>query len=267
MPDRFLKEIAKLGGSTITYVTWHHYFFDGRKAAVGDFIDPEIFDTMIAETGIYQEIVAKELPNTPMAISETGLVLKGGGELSGSFVACFLWLDVLGVAAAMKQEFVCKQALMGGYNCLVNNDYEPVPLYWVSLMHKQLMGAGVLQVVGGLEMKRTARIYAHCTAQPKHRYVPMYEAGSVTLSVINLRNESITISTNLVDGQKDLYLFHSKNLTSPDFYVNDMWIPVRHVSSPPNFKPKQLGGGEPVVFPPLTCGFVVYSEAKFPLCM
>ena len=66
------------------------YFFDGRKAAVGDFIDPEIFDTMIAETGIYQEIVAKELPNTPMAISETGLVLKGGGELSGSFVACFL---------------------------------------------------------------------------------------------------------------------------------------------------------------------------------
>ena len=28
----------------------------------------------------------------------------------------------------MKQEFVCKQALMGGYNCLVNNDYEPVPV-------------------------------------------------------------------------------------------------------------------------------------------
>ena len=28
----------------------------------------------------------------------------------------------------MKQEFVCKQALMGGYNCLVNKDYEPVPV-------------------------------------------------------------------------------------------------------------------------------------------
>ena len=38
--------------------------------------------------------------------------------------------------------------------------------YWLSVLHKKLVGVNVLNVSGALDAGRHVRVYAHCARQP-----------------------------------------------------------------------------------------------------
>ena len=60
-----------------------------------------------------------------MYLGETGSAFGGGAaELSDRFVASFLWLDKLGVAASQGINVVVRQSLFGGNYGLMRADHK-----------------------------------------------------------------------------------------------------------------------------------------------
>ena len=66
------------------------------------------------------------------------------------------------------------------YSLIQYTTFFPLSDYWVSVLHKRLVGQRVLAVEGGLNLGRRTRVYAHCT-----RSTAAYPPGSVTLIVLN----------------------------------------------------------------------------------
>lgn len=67
------------------------------------------------------------------SIAETSSAYGGGAPgLSNRFVASFLWLDKLGLAAKMGMKVVVRQTLYNGYYSLIDDDLFPLP---VSFLH------------------------------------------------------------------------------------------------------------------------------------
>jgi hypothetical protein len=139
---------------------------------------------------------------------------------------------------------VIRQSLYNGHYALISKDYHPSPVqnkfhllnslcycislqdYWLSLLHKSLMGRKVLAVTGSTSR---VRMYAHCTAtmprfqishydavyeteicnnSPLRSHMTMqYQPGSVAVMVINLRNHTshLSFQSNLAQAEKHLY--------------------------------------------------------------
>lgn len=151
----------------------------------------------------------------PLIIGETGECVRGGCEgppenstyelgagggpahpfYSEGFIDGFLFLDKLGLAAALNVSAIMKEKVFGGNDGLVNPLLYPTPPYWVALAHKQLVGQRVLAIANSSALGRTLRVYAHCarswgggggSALPPVRVVPAYPRGAVVIIVVNL---------------------------------------------------------------------------------
>jgi len=156
----------------------------------------------------------------PLVIGETGECVRGGCEgppenatasaaevgagggpvrpfYSESFLDGFLFLDKLGISAALNVSVIMKEKVFGGNDGLVNPLLYPAPPYWVALAHKQLVGPRVLAVANSTAPGRTLRVYAQCARAwaggggdpappPTARVAPAYPRGAVVLIVVNL---------------------------------------------------------------------------------
>jgi hypothetical protein len=100
---------------------------------------------IIGETGECVRGGCEGPPENATASLEVG---AGGGPIhpsySEGFVDGFLYLDKLGLAAALNVSAIMKEKLFGSNDGLVNPLLYPQPPYWVSLVHKQLLGPRVL---------------------------------------------------------------------------------------------------------------------------
>lgn len=62
-------------------------------------------------------------------LGETGSASGGGApNLSDRFVASFLWLDKLGLAARMGMSVVIRHGLMNGHYALIDSELMPSPV-------------------------------------------------------------------------------------------------------------------------------------------
>ena len=75
-------------------------------------------------------------------LGETSSSYDGGVPgVSDSFVAGFMWLDKLGVAARLGHKVVIRQSFYGGaYSLIHEKSFDPFPDYWSSLLYKMLVG-------------------------------------------------------------------------------------------------------------------------------
>ncbi|XP_033731055.1 heparanase-like isoform X1 [Pecten maximus] len=247
-------------GKIVTAPTFHHYYVDGRIAAIGDFLSPHVLDGLAPEIITGNKIAAQYAPGKRVWIGETSSAWGGGASgLSDRYVAGFMWLDKLGVAASQGIEVVIRQAFYGANYGLIDwQTLEPNPDYWLSVLYKKLVGSKVLQTESS-DKTRHLRAYAHCSTDK-------FPAGSVTVYILNLWSTAVNVTSSLFGNQEiQKFLLHSNgDLRSQDVYLNGKLLHMEG-DSLPDFIPTSVRA--PVSWPAQTFGFLVLPNAKAKACM
>uniref|UniRef100_A0A8C8R4T4 Heparanase 2 (inactive) n=1 Tax=Pelusios castaneus TaxID=367368 RepID=A0A8C8R4T4_9SAUR len=223
-------------------------------------------------------VVNTYTPGKRIWLEGIGATSAGGmNNLSDSYAAGFLWLNTLGMLANQGIDVVIRHSFFDhGHNHLVDQNFNPLPDYWLSLLYKRLVGPKVLAVhVAGLQRKPRPgrvirdklRIYAHCTSYHNHNYV----RGSITLYIINLHRsrKKIKLVGTLRDKIVHQYLlqpYGKDGLHSRSVQLNGELLAVTDDGALPELKLRPLRAGRTLVIPPLTMSFYVVKNVNALAC-
>uniref|UniRef100_A0A8D0E8B3 Heparanase 2 (inactive) n=1 Tax=Salvator merianae TaxID=96440 RepID=A0A8D0E8B3_SALMN len=273
-----LDGFMKMAGNTVDAVTWQHYYLDGRVAKVTDFLKTRLLDTLSDQIRKIQKVVNAHVPGKRIWLEGIGATSEGGiTNLSDSYAASFLWLNSLGMLSSQGIDVVMRHSFFDhGHNHLVDQNFNPLPDYWLSLLYKRLVGHKVLAVhVAGLQRKPRPgrvlrdklRIYAHCTSYQNHNYV----RGSITLYIINLHRsrKKIKLVGTLRDKLVHQYVlqpYGQEGLHSRSVQLNGQLLTMVDDGTLPNLKPRPLRPGRTLVIPPLTMSFYVVKNVNALAC-
>ncbi|XP_010587376.2 inactive heparanase-2 isoform X1 [Loxodonta africana] len=273
-----LDGFMKVAGSTVDAVTWQHCYIDGRVVKVMDFLKTRLLDTLSDQIRKIQKVVNAYTPGKKIWLEGVVTTSAGGtNNLSDSYAAGFLWLNTLGMLANQGIDVVIRHSFFDyGYNHLVDQNFNPLPDYWLSLLYKRLIGPKVLAVhVAGLQRKPRPgrvirdklRIYAHCTNHHNHNYV----RGSITLFIINLHRsrKKIKLAGTLRDKLVHQYLlqpYGQEGLKSKSVQLNGQPLVMVDDGTLPELKPRPLRAGRTLVIPPVTMGFYVVKNVNALAC-
>lgn len=273
-----LDGFMKVAGSTVDAVTWQHCYIDGRVVKVMDFLKTRLLDTLSDQIRKIQKVVNTYTPGKKIWLEGVVTTSAGGtNNLSDSYAAGFLWLNTLGMLASRGIDVVIRHSFFDhGYNHLVDQNFNPLPDYWLSLLYKRLIGPKVLAVhVAGLQRKPRPgrvirdklRIYAHCTNHHNHNYV----RGSITLFIINLHRsrKKIKLAGTLRDKLVHQYLlqpYGQEGLKSKSVQLNGQPLVMVDDGTLPELKPRPLRAGRTLVIPPVSMGFYVVKNVNALAC-
>uniref|UniRef100_A0A669Q0Z9 Heparanase 2 (inactive) n=1 Tax=Phasianus colchicus TaxID=9054 RepID=A0A669Q0Z9_PHACC len=254
------------------------YYIDGRVAKVTDFLKTRLLDTLSDQIRKIQKVVNTYTPGKKIWLEGVGATSAGGmNNLSDSYAAGFLWLNTLGLLASQGIDVVVRHSFLDhGHNHLVDQNFNPLPDYWLSLLYKRLIGPKVLAIhVAGLQRKPRPgrvirdklRIYAHCTSSHNHNYV----RGSITLYIINLHRsrKKIKLAGTLRDKMVHQYLlqpYGKDGLHSKSVQLNGQPLAMVDDGTLPELKPRPLRAGRTLVIPPLTMSFYVVKNVNALAC-
>nr|XP_053650140.1 heparanase-like isoform X1 [Cherax quadricarinatus] len=254
----------------LTAVTWHQYYMDGRTAQVEDFLSPSLMDQFKWQITQVVSVRDQFSPGTPIWLTETSSAYGGGARgLSDAFVAGFLWLDKLGLAAALHGsggvELVARETLYESCYALIATDLVPNPDYWLSVLYKRLVGGRVLSLrLRGTQP--TTRLYAHCLRNLTGDYTP----GSVVVFGMNLSKEpaQVTLSGHLATSPLLQYLLQPPdgNLQSRQVMLNGRVLDVTSDGQLPDLMPSSQPPGT-LQIPATSLGFWVLPHAQAPACV
>ncbi|XP_064386815.1 heparanase-like [Halichondria panicea] len=264
----FTSFLSHVDPSAIQAVTWHHYYLNGAKAVLPDMFNVAVLDSFINEAKEAKSYAFKYLPKAELWLGETSSCYGGGTPvLSSSFVSGFMWLDKLGVAALTNTSRVFRQDYIGGSYSLLDSSFNPLPDYWLSVLHKRLVGVNVLNVSGALDHGRHVRVYAHCARQPA------YPSGDVVLLVLNLHTYDTTatlMSPSLAAAPRDVYWLsppgNTTNVLSKEVALNGVVLSLNN-DSLPDLPPLQQSATPTLHLPALSFGFYVFKDTKAKACM
>uniref|UniRef100_A0A2K6MGM1 Heparanase n=1 Tax=Rhinopithecus bieti TaxID=61621 RepID=A0A2K6MGM1_RHIBE len=255
-----LKSFLKAGGEVIDSVTWHHYYLNGRTATEEDFLNPDVLDILFHLTR----------PGKKVWLGETSSAYGGGAPLlSDTFAAGFMWLDKLGLSAQMGIQVVMRQVFFGAGNYhLVDENFDPLPDYWLSLLFKKLVGTKVLMASVKGPKRRKLRVYLHCTNTDN----PMYKEGDLTLYAINLHNVTkyLRLPYPFFDKQVDKYLLRPlgpHGLLSKSVQLNGHTLKMVDDQTLPPLMEKPLRPGSSLGLPAFSYSFFVIRNAKVAACI
>ncbi|MBN3275469.1 HPSE2 protein, partial [Polyodon spathula] len=289
-----LDGFLETAGSAVDAVTWQqktyrtialqaflihcNYNIDGRVAKVADFMKTRLLDTLTEQISKVLKAVKTHAPGKKVWLGGVGPAWTGGtNNLSDTYAAGFLWLNTLGMSAMQGIDVVIRHSFFNyGYNHLVDQNFNPLPDYWLSLLFKHLVGPRVLAVhVAGLQRKPRPgrvirdklRIYAHCTSFQNHNYV----RGSITLYIINLHRsrKKIKLAGTLRDKTVHQYLLQPygvEGLQAKSVQLNGEPLKMLDDETFPELKPKRLHSGRTIVMPSMTIGFYVVKNVNAYAC-
>ena len=266
--NKFLKEFLTNINGSIDGLTYHQYYMDNRQP-VSKFYDPDTLDDLITEIQQVQDIMKESGASSfKLWLGETSSAYGGGVPgVSDSYIAGFMWLDKLGIAARLQHNVVIRQTLYGGSYSLINTKtLDPFPDYWSSFLYKKLVGSRVLEVHDGISLGRTVRVYAHCTSERSR-----YDTGSLVFIALNTQHSDVQLV--LTNGLEKLpvhqYLLtpgQINNLTSQTVRLNGEVLQMVNDTFLPNVEPKTIIPPDNIILPPVSYGFFVIPDAKVDAC-
>uniref|UniRef100_A0A2R9BID6 Heparanase n=1 Tax=Pan paniscus TaxID=9597 RepID=A0A2R9BID6_PANPA len=267
---KMLKSFLKAGGEVIDSVTWHHYYLNGRTATKEDFLNPDVLDIFISSVQKVFQVVESTRPGQKVWLGETSSAYGGGAPLlSDTFAAGFMWLDKLGLSAQMGIEVVMRQVFFGAGNYhLVDENFDPLPDYWLSLLFKKLVGTKVLMASVKGSKRRKLRVYLHCTNTDN----PRYKEGDLTLYAINLHNVTkyLRLPYPFFNKQVDKYLLRPlgpHGLLSKSVQLNGQTLKMVDDQTLPPLMEKPLRPGSSLGLPAFSYSFFVIRNAKVAACI
>ena len=266
--DKFLKEFLTNINGSIDGLTYHQYYMDNQQP-VSKFYDPDTLDDLITEIQKVQDIMKESgASSLKLWLGETSSAYGGGVPgVSDSYIAGFMWLDKLGVAARFQHNVVIRQTFYGGSYSLINTEtLDPFPDYWSSFLYKKLVGSRVLEVHDGISLGRTVRVYAHCTSKRSR-----YDTGSLVLIALNTQHSDAQLV--LTNGLEKLPVHQyfltpgqNNNLTSRTVRLNGELLQMVDHTFLPNVEPKTIIPPDDIILPPVSYGFLVIPNAKVDAC-
>ncbi|XP_038162866.1 heparanase [Cyprinodon tularosa] len=263
-----LKSFLQGGADAIDACTWHHYYVNGRDTSLDDFLDPEVLDTLAVKTNEVLEKVEQESPGKAVWLGETSSAYGGGAlGLSDTFVSGFMWLDKLGLGARLGLEVVMRQVLLGsGSYHLIDDNLDPLPDYWLSLLYKKLVGPEVLNVSDSGRNKRV-RLYLHCANRKS------YARGAVVLLWMNLGRKLARISLPdlIANSTVDTFVLQSdqlgeEGLESRSVQLNGVLLKMVDNKTLPDLSGARLPAAGHLKLPAYSLGFFVFLEARASAC-
>ncbi|XP_053335197.1 heparanase [Clarias gariepinus] len=269
-----LSGFLESGAEAIDACTWHHYYVNGRDTSLEDFLDPKVLDMLAVKTDEVLKIVQALSPGMKVWLGETSSAYGGGADgLSDTFVAGFMWLDKLGLAAKLGLDVVMRQVLIGsGTYHLVDNNLDPLPDYWLSLLYKRLVGPEVLKIQvlsNSGKQKQLLRVYLHCT----NKESSSYRKGAVTLFALNLSKKQVVIKLPALisNSTVEVFLLQSAEpeevgLHSRSVKLNGDVLKMVDERTLPSLQGAELPPGEHLKLPALSFAFFVLKHAAAPVC-
>ncbi|XP_062290311.1 heparanase [Scomber scombrus] len=265
-----LEGFLQSGADAVDACTWHHYYVNGRDTSLEDFLDPEVFDTLTLKTNEVLEKVKLASPGKSVWLGETSSAYGGGAlGLSDTFVAGFMWLDKLGLAARLGLDVVMRQVFVGsGSYHLVDENLDPLPDYWLSLLYKRLVGPEVLKIEAfSLGRSKRVRLYLHCANRKSYR------DGAVTLVSMNLNEKPARICVPALTSSSTVEAFvlqseqpGEEGLYSRSVRLNGETLKMVDDETLPDLKGVRLPAAEHLQLPAYSLAFFVLTEAQAAAC-
>lgn len=267
-----LEGFLESGAEAINACTWHHYYVNGRDTSLEDFLDPDVLDTLASKTYEVLESVDLISPGKKVWLGETSSAYGGGAiGLSDTFAAGFMWLDKLGLGAKLGLDVIVRQVLIGsGTYHLVDDNLDPLPDYWLSVLYKRLVGPEVLHVwvLSDLGPRRQLRVYCHCTNIKRN-----YKAGAVTLFALNLGKNTakIHLPSSLLNSSVEAFVLESpvsgeEGLLSRSVTLNGVVLKMVDDRTLPMLQGVLLRAGDSLKLPGLSFAFYVLNQAQASAC-
>ncbi|KAM9338732.1 heparanase [Symphorus nematophorus] len=267
-----LEGFLQSGADAVDACTWHHYYVNGRDTSLEDFLDPQVLDTLALKTNEVLEKVKLLSPGKPVWLGETSSAYGGGAVgLSDTFVAGFMWLDKLGLAARLGVDVVMRQVLIGsGSYHLVDENLDPLPDYWLSVLYKRLVGPEVLKIKSFSSFSRSKRVrlYLHCANRKSYR------SGAVTLMSLNLSQKPSRISVPALvspSSTVDAFVLQSdrpgeEGLYSRSVTLNGDVLKMVDDQTLPDLRGRRLPPTEHLELPAFSLAFFVVTDARAAGC-
>ena len=274
--------------------TWHFYYGPGSSRPHGlpgsNFSHPDVLDKFLRsaleartawDTAAARAKASKQ-PVPRLWVGETSSTYGGGtSNASASFIAGYMWLDKLGIAARTGNTAVLRQTFGHSSYAVVGSDNLPNPDYWTSLLWQRLIGTRVLSVAGDTEPGRKVRVYAFCSSSDSSNSGDGGGgggSGGITLVVLNTGAAETAIEVTGAPGlnssvanSREAYLLTSypNQLFSRDVFLNGE--PLKLVDEArailPNIEPRVLAKGDTLMVPGYSYGFVVFPQAAISACL
>ncbi|XP_054468272.1 heparanase [Anoplopoma fimbria] len=265
-----LEGFLKTGSEAVDAITWHHYYVNGRDTSLEDFLDPEVLDSLALKTKEVLEKVRLVSPEKPVWLGETSSAYGGGAVgLSDTFAAGFMWLDKLGLAAKLGLDVVMRQVFIGsGSYHLVDENLDPLPDYWLSVLYKRLVGPEVLKVeFSSVAQRKRVRLYLHCANRKS------YQSGAVTLISMNLSQKPVWISVpaRVSSSTVEAFVLQSDRPEEEGLYsrcvtLNGVVLKMVDDRTLPDLKGTRLPPDEHLQLPAFSLAFFVLTDAGAPAC-
>lgn len=268
-----LEGFLQSGSEAVDALTWHHYYVNGRDTSLEDFLDPEILDTLALKTNEVLEKVKQVSPQKSVWLGETSSAYGGGAVgLSDTFVAGFMWLDKLGLGAKLGLDVIMRQVLIGsGSYHLVDDNLDPLPDYWLSVLYKRLVGEEVLSLKTFPDfslLHKRVRLYLHCTNKKSSR------SGAVTLIAMNLSHKAarVSVPTHMASSTVEAFVLQSdqsgeEGLYSRSVMLNGEVLKMVDDTTLPDLNGVRLSPSEHLHLGAYSLSFYVFSDVRAPACL
>ncbi|MEQ2176127.1 hypothetical protein GOODEAATRI_024883, partial [Goodea atripinnis] len=180
------------------------------------------------------------------------------------------WLDKLGLGARLGLDVVMRQVLFGsGSYHLIDDNLDPLPDYWLSVLYKKLVGPEVLKLLAVSDSGRSKRVrlYLHCANRKS------YTSGAAVLIFMNLSRKPARISLPALVSSStvDAFVLQSiepgeEGLKSRSVQLNGVLLKMMDDKTIPELSGAQLPPAEHLKLPAYSLGFFVFLEAQAPAC-
>ncbi|XP_065296057.1 heparanase-like [Dermacentor albipictus] len=263
--DSFIEDAYK----SIDAVTFHHYHHRHPAGTVADILNGTTLRGLSDSIQQLWSVLRRNGLRKSLWITEAASAAGDGLlAISDTYASSLVWLDTLGTAARQGVSVVFRQDLVQGNNRLLADDeFRPLPDYWISLVHKRLVGSRALQL-RTQPRDDAVRLYAHCLrdgAIKGHR-------GAVIVFGLNLSNETAVLTPKDPELQASHVMAYAVepdpagNLVAEDVVLNGRPLVLSESLRFPDIVPAVLHPRQPMAIGAYSMAFFVFADYKAPAC-
>ncbi|GAB1859888.1 Heparanase [Camponotus japonicus] len=169
--QKYLQDYLNSADTALSAITWHPDF--ASISLNNDSISIN-YDNMVADKNELYKIISRDMTRKkPLWIAESK-----PEKFKHEYLGALIWTTRLGNAAKLGIQVIMRQP---------SNFYKATPDYWVSLLHKTLVGRQVLELRLQSNNESYVHLYSQCTKPSA-----LYDKGAITIFGVNLTPKEMT---------------------------------------------------------------------------